>query len=137
MTTRGTGLERQQSAAHARRVFWVLVALAVLAMGALSSALARQPGAWTGLSVAASGLVLLLASTLAFRVMVALEQRRRSAAAAVNAPARRSRRGVTTVAKLVSNSRGRKGQVGAGKKRADVTDGAEGRVSRSSTAGRG
>lgn len=127
--------ERQQSAAHARRVFWVLVAIAVLAMGALSSALARQPGAWTGLSVAASGVVLLLASTLAFRVMVALEQRRRSAA--VNAPARRSRRGASTVTKLVSNNRRPKGQGGAGGERTDVTDGAGGRLRESSTAGRG
>lgn len=63
--------------AKPRRAFCVLLAIAVLATGSLTSALSRQPGAWTGLTVAASGLVLLLASALACRVMVALEQRRR------------------------------------------------------------
>jgi hypothetical protein len=69
--------ETQSAQAKPRRAFWVLVAIAVLAMGSLTSALARQPGPWTGLSFAASGVVLLLASALAGRVMVALEHRRR------------------------------------------------------------
>ena len=77
----GTGTEPAQSTAHPRRVFWVLVAVAVLSTGSLTSALARPPGAWTGLTVAASGVVLLLAATLASRVMLALEQQRRRASA--------------------------------------------------------
>lgn len=66
-----------RTATNPRRAFWVLVAIAVLAMGSLASALARPPSAWTGLTVAASGVVLLLASALACRVMVALGQGRR------------------------------------------------------------
>ncbi len=66
------------AAAKARRAFWVLVTIAVLAMGSLTSALARPPGAWTGLTVAASGVVLLFAAALAGRVMAALACRRRS-----------------------------------------------------------
>jgi hypothetical protein len=74
--------------AKPRRAFWVLVAIAVLAMGSLTSALARPPGPWTGLAVAASGVVLLLASALAGRVMLALEKRRRrESTGAVNSPA--------------------------------------------------
>ncbi len=65
------------AATRPRRAFWVLVAIGVLAMGSLTSALARPPGAWTGLTFAASGGVLLLATALACRVMVALEQQRR------------------------------------------------------------
>lgn len=60
--------------AKARRVFWVLVAISVLASGSLTTALARRPGPWTGLSVAASGVVLLFAAALACRVMMALTQ---------------------------------------------------------------
>ncbi len=69
--------ETRPGPARPRRAFWVLLAIAVLAMGSLSSSLARPPGTWTGLTVAASGVVLLLASTLACRVMLALERRRR------------------------------------------------------------
>lgn len=67
----------RQSAAKPRRAFWALVSVAVLAMGSLANALARPPSPWTGLAVAASGVVLLLASALAARVMAALGHRRR------------------------------------------------------------
>jgi len=63
----------------AHRSFWLLVAVAVLATGALSSALAAPPSPLTGLRVAASGLVLLGSLTFAARVMIALEHARRQA----------------------------------------------------------
>lgn len=59
--------------------FWILVAVAVLATGALSSALTATPSPLTGLRVAASGLILLGSLTLAARVMIALERARRRA----------------------------------------------------------
>jgi hypothetical protein len=58
--------------ARARRTFWVLLTTTILATGSLTSALARPPGTWTGLTVAASGVVLALAATLTCRVMLAL-----------------------------------------------------------------
>jgi len=62
---------------RARRSFWLLVAVAVLASGGLNAALLAPSGPLTGLSVAASGLILLASLTLAARVMVALEHARR------------------------------------------------------------
>jgi len=61
----------------ARRSFWVLTLVAMAATGSLSAALAAAPSARTGLWVAASGVVLIAAVTLAARVMVALERARR------------------------------------------------------------
>jgi len=58
----------------ARRSFWFLVALAVLATGALTSAVAAPPSPLTGLRVAADGLVLASTFALATRVMIALER---------------------------------------------------------------
>ena len=66
---------------RARRSFWLLVAVAVLAAGALTSALSAAPGPITGLRVAASGVLLVASLTLAARVMVALERTRRRARA--------------------------------------------------------
>lgn len=59
------------------RSFWILVAVAVLATGSLSSSLTATPSPTTGLRVAASGLIALLAITLAVRVMIALSRARR------------------------------------------------------------
>jgi hypothetical protein len=59
--------------------FWILVAVTVLAAGALSSALAAAPDPRTGLRVAASGLILLGSLTFATRVMIALERTRQPA----------------------------------------------------------
>lgn len=59
--------------------FWILVAVTVLATGALSSALAAAPGPLTGLRLAASGLILLGSLTFATRVMIALERARQPA----------------------------------------------------------
>ena len=64
---------------QAHRSFWLLVAVAVLATGALSSALAAPPSQLTGLRVVASGLILLGSLTFAARVMIALERARRRA----------------------------------------------------------
>lgn len=125
--------------AKARRAFWVLIAIAVIAMGSLTSALARQPGALTGLTVAASGVVLLLASALACRVMVALEQRRRGESAGeVNFSAGRARPGAGIVTVTARDHRRRKDCRGEGKGER-AAGGRRERTSsrRSSAAGRG
>lgn len=62
---------------QARRSFWLLVVIAVLATGGLNAALLAPSSPLTGLSVAASGLILLGSLTLAARVMIALEHARR------------------------------------------------------------
>ena len=73
---------RQPKAPHpvrpkALRSFWILVGVAVLAAGSLSSSLTATPSPTTGLRVAVSGLIALLALTLAIRVMMALSRARR------------------------------------------------------------
>ncbi len=65
---------------RARRSFWALVLIAVLAAGSLDIALRADAGPLTGLRVAASGLVAVLALALAARVMLALERARRGQA---------------------------------------------------------
>lgn len=70
------GRSARQQAHHS---FWILVAVTVLATGALSSALAAAPSPLTGLRVAASGLILVGSLTFAARVMIALERARRRA----------------------------------------------------------
>lgn len=52
-----------------RRTFWVLVAVAVLATGSLSRALTAPPGGATGLAVALTGLVAVVAAGLALRIL--------------------------------------------------------------------
>lgn len=64
---------------RARRSFWALVAIAMLAAGSLSAGLGSSPGPATGMRVAFSGLILIAAIGLAARVMVALERARRRA----------------------------------------------------------
>ena len=61
----------------ATRSFWILVGVAVLATGALSSALMSAPGPLTGIRVAASGLILLASLSLATRVMIAVVRAQR------------------------------------------------------------
>ncbi len=61
----------------ARRSFWVLVAVAILATGSLSRSLTAPPSPATGLALALSGLIALLAVSLAVRVMTALSRARR------------------------------------------------------------
>lgn len=129
--------ETRRAEAKPRHAFWVLVAMAVLAMGALTSALARPPGAWTGLTVAASGVVLVLASALACRVMLALEQRRRGESAGrVKSSTSRARTGAGTVTEIARQSRRRRDR-GVGGERAAPGDAANRRSRRSSVPGRG
>jgi len=59
-------------------VFWFLLTIAVLATGALSAALTKAPGPLTGLTVAGSGAILLVALALACRIMIALDHERRA-----------------------------------------------------------
>lgn len=66
---------------RAHRSFWMLLVVAVLATGALSSALAGPPGLLAGLSVAGSGVFLIVAVALAARILVVAERARRRAGA--------------------------------------------------------
>jgi len=65
------------SSRRAVRSLWILIAIAVLAAGSLSAALAAGSAPLTGLRVAVSGLVLVGSVVLAARVMFALERARR------------------------------------------------------------
>lgn len=69
--------ESGRAVRRARRTFWILVAIAVLAAGWLSTALAATASSVTGLQVATSGLVLISAVVLAARVLAAVERPRR------------------------------------------------------------
>lgn len=62
---------------RARRCFWALLALAVLAMAALYTALGAPPSPATGLGVAGASLLLLAATTQAARIWLALEVARK------------------------------------------------------------
>ncbi len=68
---------RRGSTRRARRSFWFLVVIAMLAAGSLSAALRAGSNPLTGLRVALSGLVLIGSLALAARIMVALERARR------------------------------------------------------------
>lgn len=61
-------------ASRARRWFWALTIVAILAVGALSRAVTAAPGALTGFQVAGSGLVLATSVALATRVLIALSR---------------------------------------------------------------
>ncbi len=61
------------SLTRARRTFWLLVLVSVLAAGALSDALASPPATATGLRVAGSGLLLTVSVALAARVLLAVD----------------------------------------------------------------
>ena len=60
------------NARHARRWFWTLLTVAVLAMGALYQGLRATPGPGTGLLVAISALVLVASTVQAARILTAL-----------------------------------------------------------------
>ena len=64
---------------RARRALWLLILVASLATGVLTGSLGATPGPLVGLRVAVSGLVIVVALTLAVRVMVALDGARRGA----------------------------------------------------------
>lgn len=57
-----------------RRTFWALLAIAVVATGALSRALAARPGPATGLVVAASALIAASAMSLTLRILVGIRR---------------------------------------------------------------
>jgi len=65
------------SPSRARRSFWTLIVVAVLAAGWLNVAVTADPGPVTGLQVATSGLLLSVSMTLAARVLVSVERARR------------------------------------------------------------
>lgn len=67
----------QRAYARAQHSFWLLVVIATLATGGLSRALTAPPGPLTGMSVAGSGLILVVSLSLAVRVMVATDRARR------------------------------------------------------------
>jgi len=68
--------DRPAAMRRARRSFWILVVVSVLAAGALSGALRDEPAPTTGLRVAASGLVLVVSVALAARVLLAVDRAR-------------------------------------------------------------
>ena len=70
---------RTISPRRARRSFWTLVLVAVLASGSLSAVLASGAGHLFGLRVAVSGLVLVASTVLAVRVMGAVDRAHRRA----------------------------------------------------------
>jgi len=59
---------------RARRSFWLLVVVSVLATGALSDGLAADPSPATGILVAGSGLVLIASIALAARILHAVDR---------------------------------------------------------------
>ena len=76
LTSTGTS-ETDRALRRAFRSFWILIAIAVLAAGWLSAALAAAASALTGLQVATSGLIVICAVVLAARVLAAVERARR------------------------------------------------------------
>ena len=68
---------RPQTARTAYRWFWLLLLVGVVAMAGLYTATGARPGPATGLTVAASSLLLLAFTAHAARVGVALERARR------------------------------------------------------------
>lgn len=57
-----------------RQTLQALVVIAILAAGALSTALTAEPGPATGLAVAASALLLVAAGSLALRILVVVSR---------------------------------------------------------------
>lgn len=63
---------------RAQRSFWLLVVLAALAMGVLSTAVTSAPSPGAALTVTTAGAILAGALALATRVLVALDRARRA-----------------------------------------------------------
>ena len=70
---------RPQTARTAYRWFWLLLLVGVVAMAGLYTATGARPGPLAGLAVAGSATVLLLATTQATRILLAIERARRRA----------------------------------------------------------
>lgn len=66
--------ELHASTRRARRFFWVLVALSVLATGMLTDALSSPASPATGMRVSVAGLLLLALIALAARILDAIER---------------------------------------------------------------
>lgn len=64
---------------RARRSFWMLLLIAIVAAGSLTSAFAADASPVTGVRVAVSGVLLLGSLAMAARVMIAYERARRRA----------------------------------------------------------
>lgn len=63
---------------RARRAFWMLLAAAVVAAGSLAGALAAAPAPVTGISTAASGIILAVSLSLAVRILTFQDRARRT-----------------------------------------------------------
>lgn len=81
-----TGSPSAPSLRRARRAFWLLVVVSVLAVGALSDALSSPPAPATGLRVAGSGVLLIAAVALAVRVLLAADRATARARRAATSP---------------------------------------------------
>ncbi len=66
---------------RAGKSFWILLVVAFVSVGALSSALTADPSPATGVRVAVSGIVLVVAVALEVRVMTAIDRARKNRAA--------------------------------------------------------
>lgn len=75
----------------ARRWFWALLLVAMVAMGALYTALGAGGGPLTGLVVLVSGVVLGTSTTQAVRILLALERARRPGSRELATPAEPTR----------------------------------------------
>lgn len=71
---RDSTLRRDPTLRRAKRAFWLLVAIAVVATGGLSRALAADPGFAAAAGVAVSGLTLAVVAALALRILACLSR---------------------------------------------------------------
>lgn len=62
---------------RARRWFWLLVAIAILAMSGLYQSISADPSMWAGLGVLGSSLLLLGATAQATRILLAMDRQQR------------------------------------------------------------
>lgn len=85
-----TGVAGRAAPSQLRRAQWslaVLVLLAVLAAGGLTTAIGSPPGPLAGIGFALSALVLVVSGVLASRIVMALERFRRRGRDSAPAPA--------------------------------------------------
>lgn len=74
-----TTQRRPSPLGRAHRSLWILIGIAILMAGALTTALAAPPSPLTGLSFALSAMIFVVVFALATRVTIALERARRMA----------------------------------------------------------
>lgn len=87
-----TGSRPGPSSRRANRSFWLLLAVSILAAGAVGDALADDPSQVTGLRLAASGLLLVVSVALAARVLLSVDRARARARGTPTASSRPRRR---------------------------------------------